>query len=284
MNLYSKIKSNKTAKNIIELFFILFMIIAVRTFVFGLYQVPSGSMETTLLVGERFIADKFTIWFKPIKRGEIIAFDDPTYNYSDNFFVNLYQRYLSLSVSNWTKRVIGIPGDHIKGRIENGKPVVYLNEEKLNEPYINKYPLIFIHNKNGNPNDPEAGQIDLRSYDPSKPYNKQPFYNVKPEDIWQWLPTGQPALLHSNTPAKDGLDIFDKKLGKDEYWVMGDNRLNSSDSRVWQILDKKLIHGRIVFRLLSIDSSYSWLIFEIFDPINFLLKKVRWSRCLNWVS
>src|SRR5262245_22176728 len=106
----------------------------IRTFIFGLYIVPSGSMETTLLVGERFIADKLTPWFRPIERGEIIALNSPRYHYSTHPIKNLFERYV-WGPENWTKRVIGIPGDHVKGVIEEGKPVVYLNGAKLDEPY-----------------------------------------------------------------------------------------------------------------------------------------------------
>ena len=82
-------KSMHWALQLIILVAIAFII---RTFLYGLYQVPTGSMETTILVGDRFLADKFTVLFKPIKRGEIIAFNDPTFNYSDNTFKNLFQR------------------------------------------------------------------------------------------------------------------------------------------------------------------------------------------------
>ena len=58
------------------------VVFLIKTFIFGLYQVPTGSMETTMLVGERFLADKFTVWFMPIKRGDIISFNDPNYEYS----------------------------------------------------------------------------------------------------------------------------------------------------------------------------------------------------------
>ena len=79
--------------------------------------------------------NKFTVLFRDLKHGEIITFNDPLYPYSDNYFVNLWQRYV-WGPSNWTKRVIGIPGDHIQGKIEDGKPVVYLNGSKLDEPYV----------------------------------------------------------------------------------------------------------------------------------------------------
>lgn len=298
MNLYSKLKSNWWSKNIIEIVVILSIVVAVRTFIFGLYQVPSGSMETTLLVGERFLADKLTLFFKPIERGEIIAFNDPTYDYSTNPIKNIYERYFAFwGVQNWTKRVIGIPGDYIKGRVEDGKPVIYLNGKKLDEPYVNKYPLIYMYREGLNVNDPTLENIEARSFDPLKPLDKQPFYNINPNNIVPpkdlrpglgkdvLIESKFPAvLLEPNIPARNGFDIYTKKLGENEYWVMGDNRLNSKDSRYFGALDGSLIHGRIVFRLFSIDTEYSWLIWDIIrNPISFW-SKIRWSRCLNWVD
>ncbi len=74
------------------------------------------------------------------------------------------------------------------------------------------------------------------------------------------------------------LDEYDITLGQNQYWALGDNRRGSNDSRFWGPLDGQLIHGKIVFRLLSIDSNDSWLVFDILmHPIGFW-KRVRWSR------
>ena len=115
-----------------ELIFLLGIVVLVRTFGFGLYQVPTGSMETTMLVGERFFADKLTPLFSAPKRLEIISFNDPLYQYSKNSVMRIVQEYF-WGPSNWTKRVIGLPGDKIRGTVENGKPVVYVNGVKLDE-------------------------------------------------------------------------------------------------------------------------------------------------------
>src|SRR5258708_19346263 len=142
-------KSNTVAQGFVrqvkEITVLIILAVAIRTFIFGLYQVPTGSMETTMLVGERFFADKLTPFFKPIARGEIISFNDPSFVYSSNRFVKLFQQYL-WGPSNWTKRVIGIPEDHVKGVIEEGKPVVSLTAKKLADPYLNQYPLTPLHN------------------------------------------------------------------------------------------------------------------------------------------
>lgn len=268
----------------------------IRTFGYGLYQVPSESMETTMLVGERFLADKFTIWFRPIQHGDIISFDDPTYQYSKNSLINVWQRYV-YGPSNWTKRVIGIPGDHIQGKIEDGKPVVYRNGQKLDEPYVNTYPLIYLW-KNVVPSiqDRYLGNYDvtLRSFDPQMPYDKQPFYTINPALILDLQQQGEQnefvyyaaqhrALKYPAMPLANGNDVFDVHLGSHEYWAMGDNRLGSYDSRGWGKLHDSLIHGKIKFRLFSIDSDESWLFLDLLkNPIQFW-HKIRWSRCMQSV-
>lgn len=272
-------------------FEILFVIIpvafAIRTFGFGLYQVPTGSMEPTLLVGERFFADKASFWFRKPVRGEIIAFNIPTFRYATNSLQNFWQMYVSWNVSNWTKRVIGIPGDRVKGVIEDGHPVVYLNGEKLNETkYVNPYPLILLwkHLPYEQGRTQHTREWDYRTFVPDVPWDQQIYYKINPHLIMLDPETGNPqSILYSDTPHPGGKDIFDVTLGENQYWVMGDNRLGSADSREWGPLDGKLIHGRIIFRMWSMDSSESWWIMDLLkNPLSFW-KKIRWNRCCQFV-
>jgi signal peptidase I len=288
-----KKKNKSTVEQWVEAAVIILPIVFIlRTFGYGLYQVPTGSMEPTMLVGERFVADKFTIWFTSVKPGDIISFDDPTYQYSENTLVNMFERYV-WGPSNWTKRVIGVPGDHMQGKIEDGVPVVYRNETKLEEPYINPYPLIRVWDKNiPTIQDMYLGNCSctLKAYDPSKPFDQQLFYKINPDLV---VKLGQPVLKYPHVPLEDGGDVFDVQLGENEYWAMGDNRQGSYDSRSWGKLDGKLIHGKIKFRILSIDNyqpwsflflNESWLLADLLvHPIDFW-KKIRWSRCFESVS
>ena len=255
------------------------VVFLIKTFVFGLYQVPTCSMETTMLVGERFFADKVTPYISAPKRGEIISFNNPCHDFSKNKLVNFYQQYVSWNVVNYTKRVIAVPGDHIQGKIEDGKPVVYVNGEKLDEPYLNKYPII-ARAKNG--------EINLRTYDPSKSLQDQPFYQFTPAEIARAkMYYGGNNIFYPGTPAHGGKhenkDIYDVHLGENEYWMMGDNRQGSSDSRDWGPWNTKkaIFHGRIVFRIWSVDSDESWWIVDLIKhPVGFW-KRVRWSRFLQ---
>ncbi len=319
----SQTKKQGLLASVREFAVLLSIVFLIRTFGFGLYQVPTGSMETTMLVGERFFADKFSYIFRKPRRGEIIAFNDPEYKYSRNPLVNLFQQYV-WGPSNWTKRIIGIPGDHIRGTIEDGKPVLYINDVKLQEPYLNKYPLIHIWKQNFEDLRDQieseletmfrdrvlnqsmadkviarklAGQTTWRSYDPSVSYEEQPFYRIKKERIITGE-NGEFELLEPRTPIQprdvaiavqtkrnhwDGSDVFYIELGLNEYWCMGDNRLGSKDCRFFGPIKGKLIHGHIVFRIWSIDSDESWWIIDLIKHPIDFWTRIRWSRFIQLV-
>ncbi len=318
----SKKKSGFLA-SVREFVVLLLIVFLIRTFGFGLYQVPTGSMETTMLVGERFFADKFSYIFRKPRRSEIIAMNDPTYDYSDSTFVNVFQRYV-WGPANWTKRVIGIPGDRIRGTIGDGKPAVYLNGKKLDEPYLNKYPLIHVWKQDfddlraqieskleglfrGRMVDQSlmdkviskklAGQETFRSYDPNISFDQQPFYRLNEGRVirdeegnmelrWPGVPIRPSNGLSTATKRRhwDGSDEFYIELGSDEYWCMGDNRLGSKDCRVFGPIKEQQIHGRIILRIWSIDSDESWWILDLIKhPIDFW-KRIRLNRFFQLVG
>jgi signal peptidase I len=313
-------KKKSFLANTIEIIGLLLLVFLIRTFGFGLYQVPTGSMETSMLVGERFFADKLSV------RGEVIAFNEPpqVFSYSAHPLMRLWQHYV-WGPSNWTKRVIGKPGDEVRGVIEDGHPVLYLNGAKLEEPYLNKYPLIHLFKENPavvraaiqrqfnpllmsgiNRETIEAmaeqelyHNITVKSYDPAVPFDTQPFYRMNPELVvrnedgsldllYPSTPTPYPArrIHESIAPGQnywDGSDEFYVKLGSDEYWLMGDNRLGSKDSRFFGPIKRNFIHGRILFRIWSLDSDYSWWILDLLQhPLDFW-SRVRWNRFFQLV-
>ncbi len=149
---------NKTAKNIIEwivcIIIALIIVSIVKTFI-GFPTVVSGrSMDTTLEDKQRLWVSKIGIEFdKYPKRGDIITFkapstpsptkamvdlNNPVAKYSDEK-EGIFKKFISsVSIFNSTsyiKRVIGLPGDHVE--IKNGK--VYLNEQELDEPYLDSW-------------------------------------------------------------------------------------------------------------------------------------------------
>ena len=104
------------------------------TFNIQAFEIPSSSMENTLLIGDHVFVDRITIappthWvgfehYRPIRHGDIVVFLSPE---TPGLYV--------------VKRVIGVPGDRI--HLRDG--VVYRNGEALNEPYV-------IHSEPGEPN------------------------------------------------------------------------------------------------------------------------------------
>jgi signal peptidase I len=263
-----------------SLIVILPVVFVIRTWGYGLYQVPSGSMETTMLVGESYFADKCTYLFRKPKRGEIISFDQPDYPYSKDPIRNWMQHYMAVlgGPQNWTKRVIGLPGDHIQGKIEDDKTVVYLNGKKFDEPYVNQYSLV--------PTTMKLSASGWKSYNKNYSYYDQPFYRMNGHIVKaaqkMWKAQGFPAEQTSGMPLDGvlkGTDVYDFHLGPKQYWVMGDNRLGSYDCRGWgKPLEEDFIHGRIVFRIFSIDVQGDSIIWDLLThPFSFW-GRIRWSR------
>lgn len=308
-----------------QISFVLIVVFLIRTFIFGLYQVPTGSMETTMLVGEFFFADKFTYLFSKPQRGHVISLNSPLFKYSENSAKRLFQEYV-WGPQNLTKRIIGVPGDLVEGKIENGKPVIYLNNKKLDEPYLNKYPLITVWRTDPRQlakttqnealslisqnkltpeqfedyfNDNLSRNIVRKSYDPAFSYQDQPFYRINEKFVAKDATHGTPDVVYpgaiiveskfgQEVPKEfmnywDRTDVFRVKLGENQYWLMGDNRLNSADSRVFGPVDGRLIHGRILFRIFSVDSDQSWIIVHMIKhPLDFI-QRIRWNRALQLV-
>ncbi|KAF5084235.1 signal peptidase I [Anaerotignum sp.] len=90
---------------------------AVNTLLIVNAQVPTGSMETTIMTGDRILALRTSYWFDEPERGDVVVFRYPDDPEQKTLFV---------------KRIIGMGGDVVQ--VENGS--VYVNGEALNEPYL----------------------------------------------------------------------------------------------------------------------------------------------------
>src|SRR5690348_11677786 len=221
------------------------------TFIVQAVKVPTGSMQNTITIGDHLLVNKFifapgaSLPFLPqreIKRGDIIVFKYPGNKYEPD----RDQRPDNTPIlTNYVKRVIGIPGDHIK---INGKDVV-VNNEIVPEHRISveeigdKAPLKIISNPERQPGE----RYDV--------YHK-PYFD------------------------SDGRErnVFE---GKDElvvppnsYFVMGDNRDNSEDSRYWGFVPRDLVIGRAMFVYWSYDESAESTGSFITD----FFKNTRWGR------
>jgi signal peptidase I len=112
----------------------------IKTFLFQAFFIPSGSMEPTLMPGDRVLVNKIPYYFHDPRRGDIIVFEDPhPAAHDDRGVVGGFVHWLfqGLGVQrpeneDFIKRVIGLPGDTVEGR--NG--AVYVNDVKIVEPYL----------------------------------------------------------------------------------------------------------------------------------------------------
>ena len=100
----------------------LLVALGIRQFLFQPFWIPTGSMEDTLVAGDRVLVNKAAYRFHGIRRGDVVVFERP-----DNWAVEE-------AVKDLIKRVIGVPGDTITIR----DCFVYIDGRRLVEPYVDE--------------------------------------------------------------------------------------------------------------------------------------------------
>lgn len=219
------------------------MALFLMTFIAQAVAVPTGSMQNTINIGDHLFVNKF-VFSQPtpglgkllptrdIKQGDIIVFKLP-----------------SDPKVNYVKRVIGLPGDtvHVKGRR------VFVNGKEL-------------------PEERALVQLEGHRDDPDLPIAKT---EPKPEGAWY--------RTYYDVDRSAGDDEFDithgmkygvsepVKVPEGKYFVMGDSRDNSLDSRYWGFVPRENIFARALYVHLSFDPRGGP------SPLGKLLK-IRWSR------
>ena len=156
----------------------LVLALIIRAFVMQAYQIPSGSMLNTLLVGDRLLVSKLSYDVKiPFTNISIVETGSPEFGDVIVF------EYPVDPEQDFIKRVVGLPGDTIEMR----NKIFFRNGQIVNEPYV-------------------------RHCDPGISYQRDNFGPLT-------IPEGK-------------------------YFVMGDNRDNSADSRAWKYVDRGQIRGK----------------------------------------
>jgi len=220
----------------------------VITFIVQAFQIPSPSMENTLLVGDYLLVNKlcyggggvgdYFIPYRRVRRGDIVVFHYP---------VNPSQHFV--------KRVIGVPGDRV--RLVNKR--VFVNGAAVKEPYAHF----------------------------SRPANDSfrdnfPRLEVAPGETPEWW-------LQLRKLVEDGQLI----VPEGHYFVMGDNRDDSYDSRYWGFVPQVNIIGRPLVIYWSLrgeegealaPSSVSAKLYHFAYAVTHIFQITRWNRTLRLVN
>lgn len=124
--------------------------VLIRTFLLQAFYIPSGSMEDTLLVGDRVLVNKVVYEFRDPQRGEVIVFKGPdNWTAIENrvdpgagFFSKLGRTVGDLigisqpGEKDFIKRVIGVPGDEVSCCDSDGR--IFVNGVPIDEPYVSR--------------------------------------------------------------------------------------------------------------------------------------------------
>ena len=228
-------------------------------FVFQNFDIPSGSMKNTLLIGDHVVADRVSLspptrWapfvhYRPVQRGDIIVFLKPDPVPPDPPEIIL------------VKRAIAVAGDKV--HLEHG--VVYVNGVPQREPYA------LQPRDDGNP---------LHAYDPYR----DDFPRVTPSiddqlrETWKLDLPGH--VVNGELVVPPG-----------KVFAMGDNRTESADSRFWGFVPVENIEGRPLFVYWSFETPADQEDKKsVGEKINFLLHEfthfltgTRWSRTTHVV-
>jgi len=184
---------------------VLAFVLVLRSFVVEPFQIPSGSMVPTLLVGDYILVNKYTYGLRlPVVGTKVVEMGEPERGDSMVFFPPHKDIY-------FIKRVIGLPGDQITYK----NKVLSINGKVMEQTLLAELPPL-------NP------QVRMFS-----------------ENL-----TGVEHLAHSSlrsntiTPITNQQGDFSITVKPGHYWMMGDNRDNSADSRSWGQVPEERIVGK----------------------------------------
>ncbi|MBF7074727.1 signal peptidase I [Glaciecola sp. MH2013] len=213
-------------------FFPIFALVMVfRSFLYEPFQIPSGSMMPTLLVGDFILVEKFSYGIKdPIFRSKLVETGSPE---RGDVVVFKFPEDPSL---DYIKRVIGLPGDKVVYRDKK----VYLtkacegqspcpSEELVPQEFVGQTNYIarrkFLMEFNEGEGDKKHGIL----VDPGHPAEVGRYYK-------------QPGTMMDEYIVPEG-----------EYFVMGDNRDNSEDGRYWGFVPEHNLVGKAVLIWVSFE-------------------------------
>jgi signal peptidase I len=196
----------------------------ILTFLAQNFVIPSGSMEKTLLVGDHLVVDRITL-APATKWMPLVHYREPRHNDIVVFIKpGTIDSEGKPTILYLVKRLIGVPGDHI--HLQNG--IVYINGQEQPQPHAQ----------------------------PTTPENYQPFNDEFPS-----IPVEGNGDPNNGTPDSWANEFPSHVVDGDlvvppgKYFMMGDNRHNSLDSRYWGFVPRENIIGRPLFNYWSFKAS-----------------------------
>jgi signal peptidase I len=205
------------------------LVFFLRSFLYEPFKIPSSSMVPTLLVGDLILVNKFTYGVRlPIVNKKIIQLNDPQ---RGDVMVFKYPKDLS---QDYIKRVIGVPGDKIiyenKRLTVNGKAVDYTPLDD----YLNEDSLLYSKQAKENLTGIEHRVITTEAAPP---------VNV-----------GEVRDFPHSENCSYRYEGFTCVVPAGNYFMMGDNRDNSLDSRYWGFVPDQNIVGKAFFVWMNLSS------------------------------
>jgi signal peptidase I len=197
----------------------------IRQFVVEAFKIPSGSMIPTLTIGDHLLVNKFIYGPRiPFTDTRIFTWKEPKRGDIIVF------KYPENEAKNFIKRVVGLAGDKIE--IKGGR--LFINDQPV--------PVS------------ELGVYDVKEEGAASPYYSEP------KLLEEQVGTVKHQILHLRDQS--GYNYGPILVPKDSVFVMGDNRDNSQDSRVWGFVRHNKILGRALIIYWSWDGNDRWLRWE----------------------
>ncbi len=227
--------------------FVVTLIMAIfgMTFILQAVTVPTGSMQNTILVGDYLLVNKFiftpgggSLPFLPqreIERGDIIVFKYPGNKLHPESDRRRNPPIIPYQI-NYVKRVIGLPGETVEFRNNQ----VFINGKLLPE-----------HRMIGDAPDGESA-LEIKEFEERAPDEK---YNVYYNE--RSVALAKVGRLQQDPSREFGVPGKETKVPENSFFVMGDSRDNSEDSRYWGFVPRDLIIGRAMFVYWSCDRGAS---------------------------
>jgi signal peptidase I len=203
------------------LFPVILVVFLLRSFLFEPFKIPSGSMVPTLLVGDLILVNKYHYGVRlPVINKKIIDLNEPQRGDVMVF------RYPANPSIDYIKRVVGVPGDE----------VAYLNQRLfLNGKQVETQPLPEFYD------------------DESTRYFKQFSEKLGSVEHRILVDVQRPSYIRPTDPfpykenCRYSAEGVTCKVPAGHYFMMGDNRDNSEDSRFWGFVPDQNIVGKAFF-------------------------------------